>query len=52
MDWEPKDHVIGKDAVVVTYVTCASMVEEEVHAHGMDGRSLPPKKEVSHSQRK
>ena len=45
IDWERKVDDAGKYDVVDTCVAFASTEEEGVLAHGMDGRSLPPKKE-------
>ena len=45
IDWEREVDDAGKYAVVGTCVASASTDEEEVLAHGTDGRSLPHKKE-------
>ena len=45
IDWEREVDDAGKYDVVGTCVAFASTEEEEVLAHGMDGRSLPREKE-------
>ena len=45
IDWVRVVDDAGKYDGVGTCVAFSSTEEEEVLAHGMDGRSLPPKKE-------